>query len=93
MRAEVWDGEPPVDASEPWEVSGNAELRCRTGPLQVWSVSCGPIAEEVQLGAPDREWHVRVYCAGRQEVVRVVEDEGIAEGVERYLVQFWPRHE
>ncbi|MFJ8692849.1 hypothetical protein [Streptomyces roseolilacinus] len=74
-------------------MSGDADLRCRTGSLQVWGVSCGPIMQEDQLGAPDRAWNVRVYCAGRRKVMRAIEDEGITEGVEGYLVQFWPRHE
>lgn len=45
----------------------------------------------IELGASDPDWHVRVYCSGRDEVARVIKEEGIAEGVERYLVQFWPQ--
>jgi hypothetical protein len=91
MRAEVWDGEPPPDTSRVWEEQGETQLHCVTGSLQVWGVSCGPILDEITLGVADRDWNVRVCCAGREEVARVVRDEGIAEGIETYLVQFWPR--
>jgi hypothetical protein len=91
MRAEVWDGEPPPDTSRLWEEQGETQLHCMTGSLQVWGVSCGPILDEITLGEGDRDWNVRVRCAGREEVARVTRDEGIAEGIETYLVQFWPR--
>ncbi|MGW8364534.1 hypothetical protein ACWGK1_28720 [Streptomyces wedmorensis] len=66
-------------------------VRCRTGNLQVWGVTCGPIAQEIELGAPDTEWNVRVSSTGRAEVAKAVEEEGVAEGIETYLVQFWPK--
>jgi hypothetical protein len=34
-------------------------------------------------------WRVRVYCEGRTEVRRLAR-EGVPEGIEHYLVQFWP---
>ncbi|MET9800132.1 hypothetical protein [Streptomyces sp. NPDC006368] len=91
MTAEVWDNEPPADTSQTWEAQDEAGIRCESGSLQIWGVSCGPIPDEIELGDPGRQWKVRVYCTGREEVVRVIDDKGTAAGVERYLVQFWPR--
>ncbi|MFI5942779.1 hypothetical protein ACIBCB_21330 [Streptomyces uncialis] len=91
MGVQVWDGEPPADTSRAWDEQGEADLRCETGSVQVWGVTCGPIPEEVALGAPGRDWRVRIHCSGRREVAGVTEEEGLAEGLERYLVQLWPR--
>ncbi|MFF9039762.1 hypothetical protein ACF090_30345 [Streptomyces sp. NPDC014892] len=91
MTAQVWDGEPPLDTSRVWDQRADTTVRSATGTLEVWAVAYGPIEDVIELGASDRDWHVRVYCSGRDEVARVIEEEGIAEGVERYLVQFWPQ--
>ncbi|MFF9778520.1 hypothetical protein ACF1HJ_33330 [Streptomyces sp. NPDC013978] len=91
MTAQVWDGEPPVDTSRVWDQRADTIVRSATGTLGVWAVAYGPIEDVIELGASGREWRVRVYCSGREEVARVVEEEGIAEGVERYLLQFWPQ--
>ncbi|MFE3151834.1 hypothetical protein ACFXJ6_35160 [Streptomyces sp. NPDC059218] len=42
----------------------------------------------IGLGAPGR-WRVRVSCSGRAEAKRVSEQEGVAYGVEKYVVDFW----
>ncbi|SEB57031.1 hypothetical protein [Streptomyces sp. TLI_105] len=90
MTAQVWDAEPPVDDTRVWDEQAETTVRCRTGKLQVGGVTCGPIAREIELGAPGTQWNVRLYGAGRAEVAKAVEEEGIAEGIETYLVQFWP---
>ena len=91
MTAQVWDGEPPLDSSRVWDLRADTTVRSATGTMEVWAVAYGPIEDVIELGASDRDWHVRVFCSGRDEVARVIEEEGIAEGVERYLVQFWPQ--
>ncbi|MEU5919755.1 hypothetical protein [Streptomyces sp. NPDC047141] len=91
MTAQVWDAETPADATRVWGEQAEITVRCRTGNLQVWGVTCGPIAQEIELGSPDTEWNVRVSSAGRAEAAKAVDDEGVAEGIETYLVQFWPK--
>ncbi|MER7540740.1 hypothetical protein ABTX77_39145 [Streptomyces sp. NPDC097704] len=49
-------------------------------------MTCGPIAQEIELGTPDTEWNVRLCSAGRAEAAKAVEEAGI----ETYLVRFWP---
>ncbi|WP_187645546.1 hypothetical protein [Streptomyces sp. TRM49041] len=34
---------------------------------------------------------VRVSCTGRGKAERLSEETGTAEGVEKYLIQFWPK--
>ncbi|MDP9607852.1 MULTISPECIES: hypothetical protein [Streptomyces] len=90
MTAQVWDGEPPADTGRVWDLRADTVIHSGTGVLQVWAVAYGPIPDEIELGDPGADWHVRVYCTGREDVARIVEDEGIAEGAEQYLIQFWP---
>lgn len=43
----------------------------------------------LRLSGVGGTWKARVYCAGREEVRRLAQ-EGVPEGIEEYLVQFWP---
>ncbi|WP_167368152.1 hypothetical protein [Streptomyces agglomeratus] len=43
----------------------------------------------MRLPDAGREWQVRIYCAGREEVRRLAQ-ESVPEGVERHLARFWP---
>ncbi|GAB2606504.1 hypothetical protein GCM10027168_44210 [Streptomyces capparidis] len=88
LTAEIWDGEPPADDREAWDVRGDTEIRSRAGALAVWVVT-GARLELIHLGEKNMLWGVRVYCCGREEVARLASVE-VPEGVERYLVQFWP---
>ncbi|MBT2400871.1 hypothetical protein [Streptomyces sp. ISL-100] len=89
LTVEVWDAEPPsAEAREAWEAQGEARIRSASGELAFWAVA-GPMPEYVRLPDVGREWQVRVYCAGREEVRRLTQ-ESVPEGVERYLAQFWP---
>ncbi|MEO3978053.1 hypothetical protein [Streptomyces sp. CAU 1734] len=87
MRVEVWDGEPPR-GGEVWDETGEAELVSSGGGLAVWGVT-GPIEETVALGEESARWRVRVCCAGRARVAELAAVD-VPEGVERWLVQFWP---
>lgn len=87
MKVEVWDGAPPVVAGE-WEVSAVAELFSLSGQLTVWGVT-GPAYECVDLGRPDTRWRVRVHCAGRARLAEPASVD-VPDGVERWLMQFWP---
>ncbi|MFF8947111.1 hypothetical protein ACF1A5_33600 [Streptomyces sp. NPDC014864] len=89
MSAEVWDAEPPpADDRGEWEARGEAVLHCSSGELAVWGVTAGPREAYLRLPDKNRTWQVRVYCEGRQEVARLAQ-EGVPEGIEHYLVQFW----
>lgn len=55
----------------------------------MWAVAGGPMPAYVQLSDHSAGWRVRAHCRGRDEVRRLAR-EGVPEGVERYLVQFWP---
>lgn len=90
MTAEVWDGEPAAsDDRGDWEEKAEAQLHSPSGELALWSVAAGPRDTHVHLSDTDGMWQVRVYCEGRREVARLAQED-VPEGVERYLVQFWP---
>ncbi|MFF3663688.1 hypothetical protein [Streptomyces olivochromogenes] len=90
MTAEVWDGEPAAaDDRGDWEEKAEAQLHSPSGELGLWSVAAGPMDTYIHLSDTDAMWQVRVYCDGRSEVARLAR-EAVPEGVERYLVQFWP---
>ncbi|MEU5160917.1 hypothetical protein AB0G74_15100 [Streptomyces sp. NPDC020875] len=88
MDVEVWNGEPPGEAPGEWDVIADTRLYSLSGELDVWGMT-GPIEETVLLGREGVYWRVRVRCAGRAEVARLAAL-GVPEGVERWLVQFWP---
>jgi hypothetical protein len=44
----------------------------------------------IRLSAPGW-WRVRVGCTGRAEVETVTRTEGVAHGVEKYVIDFWPK--
>ncbi|MFD5099845.1 hypothetical protein [Streptomyces albidochromogenes] len=89
MTVEVWNAEPPsADGREAWEAQGQARILSASGELALWAAA-GPMTESVRLPEAGREWQVRIYCVGREEVRRLAE-QSIPEGVERYLAQFWP---
>ncbi|MGW2233371.1 hypothetical protein [Streptomyces sp. NPDC001759] len=90
LSAEVWDGEPPAAADRgSWEEQGEAQFRSPSGELAVWTVTGGPMDTYLSLSETGGSWRVRVYCEGRAEVRRLAW-EGVPEGIEHYLVQFWP---
>ncbi|MFC6064343.1 hypothetical protein [Streptomyces ochraceiscleroticus] len=86
VSVEHWDAEPVPDARTVWEERGEAELVSGSGAVAVWSDGRD---HELSLLAPGT-WKVRAYCAGRAEVARVCEEDGVADGVETYLLQLWP---
>jgi hypothetical protein len=87
---EVWDGEPPVQDSSLWDEQAEADFESTSGEVAVWSMGLGRADDVVTLADSGGSWRVRVNCVGRSEAAALSEQEGIGEGVERYLVQFWP---
>ncbi|MER6145438.1 hypothetical protein ABT174_36355 [Streptomyces sparsogenes] len=85
---EVWDGEPPCDGRAEWDEQSEATMETACGELAVWEI--GRSEHTVVLSDGAGRWWVRVYCAGRDEAKRRSTEEGPVQGVERYLVQFWP---
>ncbi|MFI6056021.1 hypothetical protein ACIBCO_38850 [Streptomyces violascens] len=91
VTVKVWDAAPPVDDTERWEEQGEVDFESTTGELAVWTLTLGRAKDVITLGETGGLWRVRVSCTGRAEVERVTRTEGMAYGVERYLVEFWPR--
>ncbi|NGO78462.1 hypothetical protein G6045_22790 [Streptomyces sp. YC504] len=89
LDVEVWDAPaPPAEEREAWEERAEAELGCTSGELAVWAAA-GPMSDHIHLADHARRWGVRLYCTGR-EAVRPLAEQGVPEGIERYLAQFWP---
>ncbi|MFD3910093.1 hypothetical protein [Streptomyces sp. NPDC058603] len=86
VTVEQWDSEPAPDTRMPWDESAEAEFVSGSGEIAIWSDGRD---HELSLLSPGT-WKVRVHCAGRDEVERVCDDDGVADGVEIYLMQFWP---
>ncbi|MCC0097630.1 hypothetical protein K7B10_23170 [Streptomyces flavotricini] len=87
VTARVWDGEP--DAAEGvWEERAEIGYESVTGDVALWG--SGRSEDLIRLGKAGL-WRVRVRCAGRAEVERVTRDTGTAYGVERYVIDFWPK--
>ncbi|MCZ1005433.1 hypothetical protein O1L68_00120 [Streptomyces lydicus] len=90
LTAEVWDAQPPgEDGRADWDEVGEAHIHCSSGELALWGVAGGPMETCLHLSEVGGTWQVRVFCVGREEVRRLAQ-EGVPEGVEQYLVQFWP---
>ncbi|WP_326680938.1 hypothetical protein [Streptomyces sp. NBC_01237] len=90
LTAEVWDDEPAeAGAENGWDEVAEGVIVCRSGELAVWAVAGGPMPVYVRLSGQAGRWRVRAHCRGREEVRRLAR-EGVPEGVERYLIQFWP---
>ncbi|KOU18306.1 hypothetical protein ADK52_30875 [Streptomyces sp. WM6372] len=87
VTARVWDGPPDREDGE-WEEQGEIDYESVSGDVAVWG--SGRSEELIRLGRGGM-WRVRVRCAGRAEVERVTRDEGTAYGVERYVIDFWPK--
>ncbi|MEU6521996.1 hypothetical protein ABZ892_03920 [Streptomyces sp. NPDC046924] len=85
---EVWDEQPPAQDISAWDEQAEAEFESVSGEVAVWSGSSGRTEELFALGSPG-PWRVRAYCAGRAEAAALSEGEGVGEGLETYLVQFW----
>jgi hypothetical protein len=89
LRLELWDGPPPP--LDGWEDRQDGAVGFDSGLVEV-----NPLVEAGEDGAwlqidPGR-YHVRVYVAGRAELLAVQFDpDADLYGIERYLVQFWPR--
>ncbi|MER5260364.1 hypothetical protein ACIGXX_17895 [Streptomyces sp. NPDC055243] len=85
---EVWDSPPEPDRTTSWEATGEAELDSVTGQLQFHTAG-GPDENEIDLGIANRRWRLRAHVVGQEEVTALAE-QGVPEGVERFLLQFWP---
>ncbi|WP_432914239.1 hypothetical protein [Streptomyces syringium] len=87
VRVEVWDSVPDPDHQKAWDEVAEAATETVSGDLAVWSMERGP--DVITLGKPGL-WRVRVAAAGRAEVLQQTTDVGVAYGVERWRLQFWP---
>jgi hypothetical protein len=101
---EEWDGEPPM-GNGPWEEEVHEELYLR-GAVAVSTAGSEPVVHGVQLRGGVSRYHVRIRARHRAEIARLYDqlldrvrntfDEEFQaalrelQGVEHYLVQFWP---
>ncbi|MEU6687737.1 hypothetical protein [Streptomyces sp. NPDC046832] len=90
VTVEVWDGEPPKQDPSRWDEQAETDFESTSGEVAVWSMSLGRTDDVITLADSGGSWRVRVSCAGRSEARALSEQEGTGEGVEKYLVQFWP---
>ncbi|MEU6825448.1 hypothetical protein ABZ921_32935 [Streptomyces atriruber] len=86
---EVWNAEPSAPAGE-WEECAMAEISCTSGQLEATGVAGGPMPEPIRLSKQGQDWKMRAVSSGRAEV-KVQAQHGVPHGVERYVLQFWPR--
>ncbi|MEU2672783.1 hypothetical protein ABZ622_28695 [Streptomyces sp. NPDC007164] len=87
VRVRVWDMEPETGGG-PWGEQDEVDFESATGDVAVWSTVYGRLPDLISLSAPGR-WRVRLSCSGRAEAKQVSEQEGVAYGVEKYVVGFW----
>ncbi|MBC2907005.1 hypothetical protein [Streptomyces cupreus] len=90
VDVEVWDRQPPVQDPADWDEQAEADFESASGEVAVWSMGLGRSDDVITLADEGGSWRVRVSCTGRAEAAALSEDEGTGEGVEKYLVQFWP---
>lgn len=90
VTVEVWDGRPPEQDPSGWDERAEADFESSSGEVAVWSMGLGRADDVITLADSGGSWRVRVHCAGRSAAAALSEQEGTGEGVERYLVQFWP---
>ncbi|GLF94741.1 hypothetical protein [Streptomyces yaizuensis] len=84
---EHWDSEPAPDGRRHWDETATAEFVSVSGEAAIWSDGRD---HDVNLLGPGA-WKLRAHCAGRAEVARACKEGSVADGVEKYLIQFWPR--
>jgi hypothetical protein len=89
VALESWDGGPD-DPDGEWEDDHYLQLSLTSGELEVVELTGGP-AGSFTVGSPG-EYAVSVHVAGRSELLSryLATPSAIADGVERYLVRFWP---
>ncbi|MFF9607863.1 hypothetical protein ACF1GY_37370 [Streptomyces sp. NPDC014684] len=90
VTVEVWDGSPPAQDPAGWEEQAEADFESVSGQVAVWSMSLGRMDDLITLAETGGSWRVRVSSSGRAAVKTLAESEESVEGVEHYLVQFWP---
>ncbi|MFD4635433.1 hypothetical protein ACFVYR_37765 [Streptomyces sp. NPDC058284] len=88
FTVEVWDAPPEPDRTVVWEAVGEGELDSATGQLQIYSYG-GPSKHEISLGMAGQRWRLRVHVVGQEAVAELAEEDA-PEGVECFLLQFWP---
>ncbi|MFI8963065.1 hypothetical protein ACIGO8_13185 [Streptomyces sp. NPDC053493] len=89
VEVRVWAGQPLAAPGE-WDEQEEVDFETTTGDVAVWTMTLGRSDHLIRLGNPGR-WRVRVGGTGRAGVARVTQTQGVAYGVEKYLIDFWPK--
>ncbi|GGQ85091.1 hypothetical protein [Streptomyces flaveolus] len=87
VTVQAWEDEPPLLEGS-WDKTAKARIECRSGTLRLWSMG-GPGLEDITLPSAPATWNTRIYCTGRQEAAAASRN-GVPDGLEQYVVQFWP---
>lgn len=99
VRIEAWVQEPTTDPAS-WDEVTETTLETTAEDMRLRALTMQPSEELIEIGPPGR-YHVRAHRRGSSGVRRAVEDAFIRaheqgkpvvlpEGVEQYLIQFWP---
>ncbi|MFF8604102.1 hypothetical protein ACF065_33925 [Streptomyces sp. NPDC015232] len=89
VEVRVWASAPSAAVGE-WDEQAEVDFESTTGDVAVWTMTLGRSNHLIRLGRSGW-WRVRVGCTGRDEVARVTQTEGVAYGVEKYVIDFWPK--
>jgi len=90
---EVWTAEPPPTAADAWDKQIVVQFRATSGVVHLEDDDEVASPLEIDLGAPDMRWQVRLSA---REIALEPEDVEYFElGIEDYdaevfLMQFWP---
>lgn len=87
VTVEHWGAEPEPDRRTVWDEVAEAVFVSASGVAAIWSDGRH---HELTLLAPGT-WRVRAYCAGRAEVAQADDADDVADGIEVYVLQFWPQ--
>ncbi|MFI9583743.1 hypothetical protein ACIHCQ_18250 [Streptomyces sp. NPDC052236] len=88
VTVRVWDAQPEPEKVD-WDEQGEVDFETTTGDIAVWTTAVGRSNQLIRPGTPGL-WRVHVGCTGRAEVEKVTRTEGVAYGVEKYMIDFWP---
>lgn len=88
LRLELWDGPPAL--RDGWADRQEGTVRFDSGLVEINPLSDAGEDEEWLETEPGR-YEVRAYVAGRAQLLAVQHSpDADLDGIERYLLQFWP---
>ncbi|MQA96466.1 MAG: hypothetical protein GEV11_18115 [Streptosporangiales bacterium] len=89
VQVEVWDGPPPPDGEDVWEVREETDFECPTGRLRLRSVEGLAAGPDLSPGDGGR-YRLRAHVRGRATARARLGHDLYYYGVEEWLLQVWP---